>query len=57
MIDVKILLVLDSNTCNHLTVSKQISSNNSFKNEVTNKLFPFKSYIWKQELELIIHKD
>ena len=37
------LLVLDTNTWNHLTVCKQISSN-SFKNKITYEVFPFKSY-------------
>ena len=37
--------ILDSNTWNHLTECKQGSSNNSFKNKVTCKLFVYKSYI------------
>ena len=39
------LLVLDSSTWNHLTVCKQMSSG-SFENNVTYKLFTYKSYIW-----------
>ena len=38
------LLVLDNNTWNHLTVCKQISSS-SFKNNVTDKRFVYKSYM------------
>ena len=37
------LLVLDKNTWNHVTVHKQISSNNLFKNKLTYKLFAYKS--------------
>ena len=44
--------MLDRNTCNHLTVCKQMSSNNSFKNKVTYKLFTYKSHESKQELAL-----
>ena len=36
--------MLDRNTGNHLTVSEQ-SISFSFKNEVTYKLFTYKSYI------------
>ena len=35
----------NNNTWNHLTACKQISSNNSFKNKVTSKLFAYKSFI------------
>ena len=36
--------MFSSNTWNHFTVCKQISPNDSFKNEVTYKLFTYKSY-------------
>ena len=48
----KELLVLDRNTWNNITVCKQMSSNHSFKNDVTYKLFTSKSYVWKQSLAL-----
>ena len=35
--------MLNSNTWNYLTVYKQMSSNNLFKNKVTDKLFAYKS--------------
>ena len=37
------LLVLDRNTWNHLVCCKPMNSD-SFKNNVTNKLFDYKSY-------------
>ena len=37
------LFVLDSNTWNHLTVREQLSSG-AFKNNVTKKLFVYKSH-------------
>ena len=46
--------MLDSNTRNHLIVSKQMSSG-SFKNEISYKLFTYKSYTfntYKQDLAL-----
>ena len=39
------LLMLTSNTWNHLTVCKQMSSG-SFKNNITSKQFTYKSYIY-----------
>ena len=42
--------MLDSDTWNHLTVCKQMSSNKLLKNKVTNKWFAEKSY--KQNLAL-----
>ena len=38
--------MLDRNTCNHLTVCKQMSSNNSFKSKVTYKLFVYKPHTY-----------
>ena len=35
------LLVLNNNIQNYLSICKQISSNNSFKNKVTYKLFAY----------------
>ena len=29
-----------------------LSSNKSLKNKLTNKIFPYRSYIWKQDLAL-----
>ena len=47
--------MLNSNTWNHLTVCKQISSN-LFKNEITYKLYTEKSYMYKQDLALNNHE-
>ena len=46
------LLMLDRNTGNHLTVCKQMSFNNSFKDKFTYKLFTYKSCIYKQDMRL-----
>ena len=48
--------MLDGNTWNHLTVCKQKSSNNSFKNKVTNKLFSYKSIIYIYIYNRILYK-
>ena len=45
------LLVLDSNTGKHLTLCKQMNSY-SFKNNVTYKLFIYKSYIYIIYIEM-----
>ena len=37
--------MLSSNTWNYLTVCKQMSSNNSFKNKLIYKLFAYKSFM------------
>ena len=42
------LLGLDRNTWNNLTVSKEMSSNNSFKNRITHPVFTNKSYMMLQ---------
>ena len=36
------LFVFGGNSWNHITVCMQINSNNSFKNNVTKKLFAYK---------------
>ena len=38
-------IILDSNTWNYLTVCKQVNSTNLFKNEITFRLFTYKSNI------------
>ena len=41
--------MLDRNTWNHLTMCKQMSSNNLYKSKVINKVFAYKSFknrIW-----------
>ena len=45
MINIELLLALDNNTGNYLTLCKQISSG-LFKNDVTYKLFAYKSYTY-----------
>ena len=45
------LFALDNNNWNHFTVYKQMGSV-LFKNNVTYKLFAYKSYMYKQDLAL-----
>ena len=37
--------MFDKNTWNHLTVYKQMNSNKSIKNKVTDKIFAYQSFI------------
>ena len=51
------LFVVDNNNSNHLTVCKQMSSD-SFKNDVTNKSFAYKPYIYIYlSIYIYIYKD
>ena len=49
--------MIAKNIWNHLTACKQMSSNNSFKNKVTHKLFTWKSYIYKFKLATLVEGD
>ena len=47
--------MLNSTTWNYLTVCKQMSSKNSFKNKITKKVFAYKSYIYIKKQDSVLN--